>query len=552
MKDRKSAFPVAICIAAIAVVGAVGAIGYSRFASSGNTMDASSYYGLEASDEAAIVVDDEVLDAKGITRDGSIYLNYKTVWDYIDCGYYWEAGTEELLLTLPEGTLRWSAADGSGAVLNDGEDVWIRADIIQQNSDVDLTILEDPGRVVVRTDWTDLATCTVTKTGQVRYRGGRRSDILTEVQAGDTVVLLDTVDEWSHVSTSDGYIGYIKSDTLTADAESAITHETDQRFVFSKVMSEETVVMGWHYIDSADNNQYLSERIAEAGGMNTISPTWFSLGDESGSVISYASADYVTKAHEEGLKVWGMFGDAGGQTVSTGEVLADGQARASVISQLLSIAAETGLDGINIDIETITEEEAPQYLQFLKELSTAAHQNGLTISVDNFVPTYTWYYRRGEQAKCVDYVIIMGYDEHTASSDEIGSVASIGFVEQGIAETLEEVDPSSVINAVPFYGRCWVERYGSTVPDTQALGMAAQQEFIEEHDITLEWDASVGQNVGSAEDGSARYSIWVEDAESMAVRLEVMQSYNLAGVACWRLGLESSDIWDVIAAAYQG
>ncbi|MDO4616362.1 MAG: glycosyl hydrolase family 18 protein [Lachnospiraceae bacterium] len=552
MANRKSALPIVLSIAAIAVIGTAGVIGYGRFSSSGKRMNAGSYYGTESSDEAALIVNDEVLDAKGITRDGSIYLDYKTVWDLIDCGYYWDEGAGELVLTLPGETLRWSSEDGSGAVIDDGENIWIRAEVIRDHSDVELAILQEPARAVVRTTWENLTTCSVIKDTEVRYRGGRKSEILTDTAAGDTVVLLDTVDEWSHVSTADGYIGYVKSECLEEDSQPALTHETEERFVFDKAAGDETIVMGWQYIDSAANNQYLSERIAGAKGMNTISPTWFSLADDQGNVTSYASAEYVETAHAAGLKVWGMLGDVDGQTVSTGEVLADASARTTVITQLMQAAAETGLDGFNIDLETISEDQAPQFLQFLKELSLAAHAQGLVVSVDNFVPTYTWYYRRGEQAKCVDYIVIMGYDEHTASSDEIGSVASIGFVEQGIRDTLEEVDAASVINGVPFYGRCWVERYGTTVPDTQALGMEAQQEFIEEHNITLEWDASVGQYVGSSDDGTARYSIWMEDKESMALRLDLMKSYELAGAACWRLGLESEEIWDVIAAAYQG
>lgn len=552
MTKKKSVLPVVLSIVAIAAIGGAGVIGISHFSSSGKKMNSYTYYGMEASDEAAVIVNDTVLDAKGITRDGRIYLNYKTVWDYIDCGYYWDAAANQLMLTLQGETFSWSPEDGSGAVLNDGESTWIAADLIRDNSDVEMDILEEPGRVVVRTRWNDLSTCTVTKSSQVRYRGGRKSEILTEAAAGDTVVLLDTVDEWSHVSTADGYIGYIKSECLTADAEPTLTHETDGRFIFEKVKAQEPVVMGWHYVDTAANNQYVKDMIEGRTGMNTISPTWFSIADLSGNIVSYASADYVATAHQAGLKVWGMLGDVNGQTVRTGEVLADSTARAALIGQLMQAAADTGMDGINIDLETITEDEAPQYLQFLKELSIAAHERGLVVSADNFVPTYTWYYRRREQAKCIDYVVIMGYDEHTATSEEIGSVASSGFVEQGITDTLREVDASSVINAVPFYGRCWVERYGTTVPDSQALAMSAQEEFMKEHGIVPEWDGSVGQNVGSSDDGSARYSIWLEDADSMAQRMEMVKTYNLAGVAAWRLGLENPEIWNVIASAMQG
>ncbi|MDO4489902.1 MAG: glycosyl hydrolase family 18 protein [Lachnospiraceae bacterium] len=552
MKKKGSVLPVVLCAAAIIGIGGAGVIGFSIFSSTGKRMNPYSYYGLQDSDEAALIVNDTILEEKGITRDGHIYLNYKTIWDYIDCGYYWDASLGQLLLTLPQETYTWSPEDGSGAVLNDGENIWINAELLLENSDVDITILEDPGRVVVRTKWQELSTCTVLKNTQIRYRGGRKSEVLTEAVPGDTVVLLDTVDEWSHVSTADGYVGYVKSDQLKEDQEPALTHETDPRFIFPKVKGEETIVMGWHYIDSPANNQYLADRIAGTKAMNTISPTWFSIADLAGNLESYASAEYVTTAHQAGLKVWGMLGDVGGQSVRTGEVLAAAAARSNLITQLLQVAAETGLDGINVDLETITEAEAPSYLQFLKELCLEAHERGLVISVDNFVPTYTWYYRRREQAKFADYIVIMGYDEHTASSDEIGSVASISFVEKGITDTLREVDSSSVINGVPFYGRCWVERYGSTVPDTQALGMEAQKQFMAEHGITPEWDASVGQNVGRSDDGTARYSIWLEDGESMRARLEMMEKYDLAGMACWRLGLENAEIWDVIAAAVQG
>lgn len=552
MNKKKSMLPVILCVAAIAVIGGGAVIGFGHFSYSGKRMNALSYYGMVASDEAAVIVNDEVLDAKGIVRDGQIYLNYKTVWDYVDCGYYWDAAAKQLMLTLPGGTCIWSPDDGTGAVLDDGENAWISADLIRDYSDVDLVTLEEPGRVVIRTKWSDLSTCTATKKTQVRYRGGRKSEILTEVEAGDSLVLLDTVDEWSHVSTADGYIGYVKSNLLSADAEPVITHQTDERFIFPKVLSDSPVVMGWHYIDSAANNQYLADYITGTTGMNTISPTWFSLKDQAGNILSHASADYVNTAHAAGLKVWGMFGDVNGQEARTGDVLADSSARATAVAGLMQIAADTGMDGINVDLETISEEEAPQFLQFLKELSIAAHERGLVVSVDNFVPTYTWYYRRGEQVKCVDYLVIMGYDEHTLQSEEIGSVASSGFAEKGITDTLREADPAYVINAVPFYGRCWVERYGSSVPDTQALSMAAQQEFLTAHGITPEWDASVGQYVGTSDDGTARYSIWMEDPESMKLRVEMIKNYNLAGVACWRLGYETPEVWDVIASVMQG
>ena len=38
----------------------------------------------------------------------------------------------------------------------------------------------------------------------------------------------------------------------------------------------------------------------------------------------------------------------------------------------------------------------------------------------------------------------------------------------------------------------------------------------------------------------------VEDAQSIETKLSVMDVNHLAGVASWRLGFETPDIWDVI------
>ncbi len=91
-----------------------------------------------------------------------------------------------------------------------------------------------------------------------------------------------------------------------------------------------------------------------------------------------------------------------------------------------------GLDGINLDFESITEEQAPHYIQFVRELSIACRNQGIVFSIDDPVPTYSKHYDRTEQGIVADYVIIMGYDEHYAGSTDAGSVSSLGFVKAGI------------------------------------------------------------------------------------------------------------------------
>ena len=546
MQKRRSPLPIIICLVIIAAIIGIGGFFINRYTPTDTEMNKNEYYGLTSEEEAALILNGQVLEEKGLVADGTVYISYSDVWNYLNSGFYWDAQAGQLMLTLPSGTLTWTPEDGSGAVIlgSDGNP-YISAECVKENSDIDLEIYSEPNRVVARTQWDGVRTATVTEMAQVRYRGGPRSEILTEVQAGDTVVFQEDLSDWCQVATSDGYVGYVESSTLTQNEETGLPHETDEKFQYQKISLDHKIVLGWHYVGSQEGNSSLSEVIAGATGLNTISPTWFSLADGQGNLISYADSSYVEQAHAAGLQVWGLLGDVDGSAVNTGSVLSSAEARANIIQQLMQIAAECGMDGINVDFESVREESAPQYLQFLKELCAAAHQQNLIVSTDNFVPTYTGYYKRAEQAKTVDYIIIMGYDEHTASSEEAGSVASLPFVEQGIADTLAEVPAEQVINAVPFYTRGWVETFGSTVPESQTLSMDEADAFVTEHGIETYWDASVGQNVGSVETGDARYSIWLEDEQSIAEKVNLASEYNLAGVAAWRLGFERQSVWSV-------
>lgn len=546
MQKRRSPLPIIICLVIIAAIIGIGSFFINRYTPTDTEMNKNEYYGLTSEEEAALILNGQVLEEKGLVADGTVYISYSDVWNYLNSGFYWDAQAGQLMLTLPSGTLTWTPEDGSGAVIlgSDGSP-YISAECVKENSDIDLEIYSEPNRVVARTQWDGVRTATVTETTQVRYRGGPRSEILTEVQAGDTVVFQEDLSDWCQVATSDGYVGYVESGSLTQNEETGLPHETDEKFQYQKISLDHKIVLGWHYVGSQEGNSSLSEVIAGATGLNTISPTWFSLADGQGNLISYADSSYVEQAHAAGLQVWGLLGDVDGSAVNTGSVLSSAEARANIIQQLMQIAAECGMDGINVDFESVREESAPQYLQFLKELCAAAHQQNLIVSTDNFVPTYTGYYKRAEQAKTVDYIIIMGYDEHTASSEEAGSVASLPFVEQGIADTLAEVPAEQVINAVPFYTRGWVETFGSTVPESQTLSMDEADAFVTEHGIETYWDASVGQNVGSVETGDARYSIWLEDEQSIAEKVNLASEYNLAGVAVWRLGFERQSVWSI-------
>jgi spore germination protein YaaH len=303
--------------------------------------------------------------------------------------------------------------------------------------------------------------------------------------------------------------------------------------------------MVWHYIDSIENNGYLPGMLADTKDLNVIAPTWFVLGDAQGNLISYADGVYAERARGEyGLSLWAMISDYTGEDSSTGEILSNAENRQNIITQMMDMALTYGLEGFNIDFETITSDQAPAFLQFLRELTSAAHAAGIYVSVDNYVPLYTRYYRRDEQARIVDYLFIMGYDEHTGRSPEIGSVASLPFVEEGVTDTLEEAPAEQVVLGVPFFTRGWTEPFGSAEFESQWLDMTEIEGWVQEHGITLNWDPTMGQYTGSADGADARYTIWSEDARSLGEKLKLIEKYGLAGACAWRVGIETADVWD--------
>lgn len=220
--------------------------------------------------------------------------------------------------------------------------------------------------------------------------------------------------------------------------------------------------------------------------------------------------------------------------------------RERLINNLVSDTLAVGADGINLDFEQIAYEAGEHYVEFIRELSIACRANNLVLSVDNYVPREsTTHYNRREQGIVADYVIIMGYDEHWGGGGVAGSVASLPYVYDGIEQTLKEVPSYKVINAVPFYTRVWKNNGGDVTSD--ALGMDATQNFIKENNIETKWDEEACQYYGEKAMNGVLYQVWVEDNESIAAKLNVMDSHNLGGVAAWKLGFENKSVWDVIA-----
>ena len=556
-QQKKKAAPVLVVLILIVLVGAAGIVSFliNRYKPGTEYMAGNEYFNLTDENSVALIQNGELLEEQAVLIGGEPYAAYTYVESQLNSCFYWDEETKGILLTTSGGVQTLLPGDAAVAKTPGGQPavqqesdgtVYISLDVVKEYTDLDYAYYSDPNRVVIRNEWDGVEQATVqSDTAQVRQKGGIKSLILADVQKGDTLLYLENLDNWCKVMTADGYTGYIQTEDISEPE--AIEARTAKKDSYERITRDHKINLVWHQSTSTESNDAMAEMTAEMTGVNVISPTWFSVTDETGTISSLASADYVKLAHEAGREVWGLidnFNEAFDETTD----LAYASVRSRIIEQLLAEAASCGMDGINVDFENLKEAGIPHYLQFLRELTSAAHAQNLVVSVDTPVPqAYTMYYQRGEQARFVDYMIVMAYDEHFAGSEEAGSVSSLPFVQQAVEEMTRVMPADQVICGIPFYTRVWTEKFGQSAITSEVLGMDGAKNYAKENQMTETWDASLGQNVATVETSDARYTIWMEDEQSMEEKLKVIQSADLAGVAEWKLGFECADVWSLIS-----
>ena len=556
-QQKKKAAPVLVVLILIVLVGAAGVVSFliNRYKPGTEYMAGNEYFNLTDENSVALIQNGELLEEQAVLIGGEPYAAYTYVESQLNSCFYWDEETKGILLTTSGGVQTLLPGDAAVAKTPGGQPavqqesdgtVYISLDVVKEYTDLDYAYYSDPNRVVIRNEWDGVEQATVqSDTAQVRQKGGIKSLILADVQKGDTLLYLENLDNWCKVMTADGYTGYIQTEDISEPE--AIEARTAKKDSYERITRDHKINLVWHQSTSTESNDAMAEMTAEMTGVNVISPTWFSVTDETGTISSLASADYVKLAHDAGREVWGLidnFNEAFDETTD----LAYASVRSRIIEQLLAEAASCGMDGINVDFENLKEAGIPHYLQFLRELTSAAHAQNLVVSVDTPVPqAYTMYYQRGEQARFVDYMIVMAYDEHFAGSEEAGSVSSLPFVQQAVEEMTRVMPADQVICGIPFYTRVWTEKFGQSAITSEVLDMDGAKNYAKENQMTETWDASLGQNVATVETSDARYTIWMEDEQSMEEKLKVIQSADLAGVAEWKLGFECADVWSLIS-----
>ena len=544
-RKRKSNLHIYVVLFVVAVLLTVAVL--TELKPNKEQADLKQYFASEAG-SLAVVTNDILTHEDALVNGTTPYVSVSYL-ETLNPRFYFDETEKLLLLTLPDGTVKAEEStklNDKRVLLQNRDGYYVLLEYAAQYTNLRWKLCQNPDRLVIRTEFGTRPVLQATEALAVREKASVSSPIMKTLALGETVTVKEEHTDWLYVCTEDGIPGYVE-----AGGGYARNTVTDKPVfaepVYQMVSTRQGLCVAWHQIRYRDvDNDKLEELMATATGVNVVSPTWFHLMDGNGNFDSNAKADYVGRAHALGLDVWilvnNMDNEIYGDTLTT--LFAQTSKRTALVDNLIRETVALGADGINVDIESLPTAAGRGFIQFIRELSLACHERGLVLSVDNYVPSsWTAHYDRKEQGVFADYVIVMGYDEHYAGSDA-GSSASLGFVVDGAVKTLESVPAEKVIMGVPFFTRLW-KGSGENLTSS-LLNMAAAKEYQLQYGLTPIWDGTLGQNTVEFTMEGAKARIWIEDAESMEARLEALKEYRLAGLAAWRLGMETADVWPII------
>ncbi len=575
-KNRQTIWLALIFIIGVVICGL--SIAAYFFLPSFKQVDFHTYFDISKNDVTLVVEDkrltNSVADAvrNPVRIAGTTYFDFEFV-KRLDRNIFWDSD-ERILTVTTLGTVMRLKPDEVAITVNmqpetiktpiryeeNADRVLIPSDFIERMYHVTLGYNETFN--VAWVDYRDVErrkAIVKTKKAALRYKPDKKSDIELQLEQSTLLIVYDTDGDFIRVRTAEGLLGYIK----TSEIEITETIEKEPKpveTVTGMVRADRPVLPANGKIVMAWDQDFRMESVE---GLNVIAPTWFTFDIDrmNGDIVSKADKTYVQWAHNLGYQVWALISDFSSDTSRSkhmdlsATILSKTSRREHVIKQLLNYADEYQLDGINIDFEYIQIADAEFYKQFFRELAPLCKQRGITLSVDmyNPMPDNYWsrYYNREEIGALCDYLCVMAYDEHTFGT-ESGPVASLPFVSNGLSLTLSEVPKEKVIMGMPFYVRIWrEENVGGEIKNTiRNLGMDAAKRQFDEQNASWVYDAGYGCFYGeyeAVEDGrKVKYRTWLEDERSIKEKLEVFKKHDIAGVAGWKIGLESKGIWGLI------
>lgn len=496
----------------------------------------------------------------------SIFLPLSFIQEYIDHSIIFDEKSKSIIITTAEKVIQMPTdsltffvnqkpveLQVSPIVSKDGQ-LYVALDPLVAYYPIQYKVLEETGAVWIQKNGEHYVQGEIVAEDvhleklRLRSEPSLRSPYTSEMSNKEAVMIEAEEEDFYLVRKESGVSGYINKKYVKKNKEMTITisHENGSA-VIPKINGP--IQLTWEpvYTKNPDHTQ-----IPDMIGVNVVSPTWFSLTGNDGTISNIASLEYSKWAQSKGYQVWGLFSNSF-DPVLTHEALQDFETRQKIIVQLLHFSQMYQLQGINFDIENVYPADGPLVTQLMREATPYLHESGLVVSMDiTFYAgennNWSSFYERDKLASIVDYLIIMAYDEHPGSSPIAGSVSSLPWVEKNLQNLLKDVPKEKLILGVPLYTRLWKEQLkedGTTEVSSQSMSMAKVKEWLTEKGLQPVYDEASGQNYAEyyAEEEKATYKVWIEDELSLTKRAKLAATYQLAGMASWSRVFGDQTAW---------
>ena len=490
-------------------------------------------------------------------KDNMIYLSKQDIANFFDKYIYEEEETNQIITTYDKKIAEIGFEENTINI--NGSDKTIRAHAEKENEIIYLPISEMtevygieieylPDTKVVTMDSTDREQKKAILSSDVAVKSSTNfiAKTVDRVKKGEDVIVISSEDGNSRIRTKNGKIGYVKSNKLTNE----VTVRED--------MEEEKQVTGkinltWDYFSQYASAPDRSGQTIE--GVNVVSPSFFYI-DEDGDLrenVGEEGENYIEWAHNNGYKVWPMLSNAEAATESldiTSNIMNSYEKRKELIEDIVNVCVKYKIDGINVDFENMKQEDKDMYSRFIIELTPRLKEIGLVTSVDVTAPdggeTWSLCFDRHVIGDVADYIVFMAYDQYGVSSTKAGTTAGYNWVELSLNKFLqtEEIEPEKIILAIPLYTRVWTTDSNGKVT-SKTVDMKDINEVIPEG-TNKTWDDELKQNYVEYTEGGNKKQIWIEDIDSLKAKISLITQNKLAGVASWRKGMETEEVWKML------
>lgn len=323
---------------------------------------------------------------------------------------------------------------------------------------------------------------------------------------------------------------------------------------FMNVYGAEQGKYSMAYIYTGTSIQQMSYVDRTNGALSTVSPSYFNIQSDGSLALSGISTDFINHAHSQGVKVIPFLSNswdrqAGINALNNADALS---------TQIANCINQYNLDGVNIDIENVTELQRDQYTNFVSLLrakipSTKEVSVAVAANPNGWLTGWHGSYDYTNLANNSDYLMMMAYDEHWQGSTP-GPVASISFVENSIKYAISKTDGSKIVLGLPFYGRIWSQDNNF---NGNGVTLEKINQLVQEYGGTVTYDSvqQAPQAVFTVTSGSpvdsingktllpGTYTVWYENEASIQAKLALVNKYNLKGTGIWAIGQEPSTIW---------